>query len=742
MATRNHKKRIINAKDLVKSLNMVHLKETKSPDLRFQDLKHDFLRSKNQKNSTEDSLAKSSFVTLSTFENVGNPLSKTYIKEKEKSHQKEESKFIMKKKKAISMLKKKHTNSILKVYCRGKRRPTIKDYKPPKGKPSELDKAKLLDKRRTMMDKEHCCSLVDPVLSSNSIQELSLVPEDLGSSLRVNKNSTLLLYSSGLSTPQNIRSKKFINSKMSASNFCRYQSLSRNKSGSKVCNTKLAQKPLFMSKKSRNNLTLDGMNLTSINSSQIPQSNSMVIKMISKNNKMKGFHSKFRSETLKRKRGITGPDSSASHELRNNEKSVDKRTTATKERSIVNVVKDNIEKSLKDKINALDKDLKKKQIEFTIRKQHYNENLTQMSQKSNQDKLRLHIYEMLRNPRYEFDLEQVQSLKAKHTVLKEGFHKCLTLIRDDNLQCLMKIMKTNYDGQIEDIISNAERNLRTIQSVQDKFDSPVNNILDQMNALELKLVTEQKKSLLEVEEHRQQVEQLTKELKDLKNNSGADQEDLNRKDKRLLKEMRVINRENLQMKEVIQEFKDEVDYCKQRENKLMYFLYIMKEKGLPVGEIFEQEIKEIPTKRFSKYFDDESPENCIKERPRKYISLSERVLPGNRDPAISDTTSIMNITEGQPKKQRKPSLVPKLNLEQLPPRKIHYFSEDSERSGYDLSVERKKFNENATVSQKYDLASFGKRMKLRQLKRHSINESFQKSKIMQLGSKLFPSESL
>jgi len=36
----------------------------------------------------------------------------------------------------------------------------------------------------------------------------------------------------------------------------------------------------------------------------------------------------------------------------------------------------------------------------------------------------------------------------------------------------------------------------------------------------------------------------------------------------------------------------------------MYFLYVMKDKGLPVGEIFEKEIKDIPTSRFSKTLDD------------------------------------------------------------------------------------------------------------------------------------------
>jgi len=37
----------------------------------------------------------------------------------------------------------------------------------------------------------------------------------------------------------------------------------------------------------------------------------------------------------------------------------------------------------------------------------------------------------------------------------------------------------------------------------------------------------------------------------------------------------------------------------------MFFLYILKEKGLPVSEVFEDEIKDIPTTRFSTHFDDE-----------------------------------------------------------------------------------------------------------------------------------------
>jgi hypothetical protein len=50
---------------------------------------------------------------------------------------------------------------------------------------------------------------------------------------------------------------------------------------------------------------------------------------------------------------------------------------------------------------------------------------------------------------------------------------------------------------------------------------------------------------------------------------------------------------------------EELDYGKQRENKLMFFLFVLKEKGFPISEVFEGEIKDIPTTRFSIQFDDE-----------------------------------------------------------------------------------------------------------------------------------------
>eukprot|EP00347_Sterkiella_histriomuscorum_P013404 403364835 len=63
--------------------------------------------------------------------------------------------------------------------------------------------------------------------------------------------------------------------------------------------------------------------------------------------------------------------------------------------------------------------------------------------------------------------------------------------------------------------------------------------------------------------------------------------------------------ENNELKQIAKEMQEELDYGKQRENKLMFFLFILKEKGFPISEVFEGEIKDIPTTRFSTHFDDE-----------------------------------------------------------------------------------------------------------------------------------------
>ena len=43
---------------------------------------------------------------------------------------------------------------------------------------------------------------------------------------------------------------------------------------------------------------------------------------------------------------------------------------------------------------------------------------------------------------------------------------------------------------------------------------------------------------------------------------------------------------------------DEIEYLKLREKKVMYLIYVLQNRGYPVNQVFEQEVKHIPTTRF------------------------------------------------------------------------------------------------------------------------------------------------
>ena len=90
--------------------------------------------------------------------------------------------------------------------------------------------------------------------------------------------------------------------------------------------------------------------------------------------------------------------------------------------------------------------------------------------------------------------------------------------------------------------------------------------------------------------------------------------------------MKELLEENLELRDIANEMKLEIEYSKQRENKLMFFLYLMKERGHPVQKIFEEDIKDIPTSRFSKTFDESYKEIYDECQQRKAIKEYEKRL--------------------------------------------------------------------------------------------------------------------
>ena len=57
--------------------------------------------------------------------------------------------------------------------------------------------------------------------------------------------------------------------------------------------------------------------------------------------------------------------------------------------------------------------------------------------------------------------------------------------------------------------------------------------------------------------------------------------------------------ENEQLKRKIKKSEKKIEYHKNKENKFLFFLFSLQNKGIPVNEIYETDgIKDIPTSRF------------------------------------------------------------------------------------------------------------------------------------------------
>lgn len=58
----------------------------------------------------------------------------------------------------------------------------------------------------------------------------------------------------------------------------------------------------------------------------------------------------------------------------------------------------------------------------------------------------------------------------------------------------------------------------------------------------------------------------------------------------------------------------------------MFFLFVLKEKGFPISDVFEKEIKDIPTTRFSTHFDDEYKHIYFSIKQERRHAKKEREL--------------------------------------------------------------------------------------------------------------------
>ena len=90
----------------------------------------------------------------------------------------------------------------------------------------------------------------------------------------------------------------------------------------------------------------------------------------------------------------------------------------------------------------------------------------------------------------------------------------------------------------------------------------------------------------------------------------------------------MFDRLEMDMEIKMKKFNEEVELGKQRENKLMFFLYVLKEeRKCPVTEVFEEYIKPIETNRFTADYGDDYRKVLKKiKKHTKYERLYNKAL--------------------------------------------------------------------------------------------------------------------
>ena len=104
---------------------------------------------------------------------------------------------------------------------------------------------------------------------------------------------------------------------------------------------------------------------------------------------------------------------------------------------------------------------------------------------------------------------------------------------------------------------------------------------------------------------------------------------------------------------------DEISYLKLREKKVMYLIYVLQNRGYPVNQVFEQEVKHIPTLRFQEFLD-KNPDITDNMPSPGTINDSKNYYSFRTDDSFDLLCTGPNITK------KRPANVPPLNLYGLP----------------------------------------------------------------------------
>ena len=176
----------------------------------------------------------------------------------------------------------------------------------------------------------------------------------------------------------------------------------------------------------------------------------------------------------------------------------------------------------------------------------------------------------------------------------------------------------------------------------------------------------------------------------------------------ILKCIQALINEIFKFREVIEFQNTEIDYLRQKENKLMYLFYMLHRRGIDVNSIYDSELKDVPTERFNEWI----KEHMTEDEPPPEFSFESQA-------------SYSPICKGPMLKPNKPKWVPLLNFETIP----DYVTSSDEAEGND-SLEGSKLHRKSEIESDSSILQYDKDQAYSQYKEDSLllKESTNQSK--------------
>ena len=137
----------------------------------------------------------------------------------------------------------------------------------------------------------------------------------------------------------------------------------------------------------------------------------------------------------------------------------------------------------------------------------------------------------------------------------------------------------------------------------------------------------------------------------------AELSELREQKDRMLEDLNMLVKQNIEFKGLIQALEDEISYLKLREKKIMYLVHLLQGKGYPVTKVFENQVKSINTLRFDEFLQEEQ------RKAQKEAELEKQAL---NEFSFATDASYDLLVDGPAMKRQRPENVPALSLNELP----------------------------------------------------------------------------